>query len=108
MARALLAPEKNCSPESSLSWTTLPSRVLPVLPDSMTLMPLAFLCQPSALREASLNETVLFALPAERMMPKSELLSLVLWVTSDDEVPEREMPAAVNPFTRCPEPVTAL
>src|SRR5713101_629944 len=41
-------------------------------------------------------------------MPWSELLSLMLCVTSDDVVPERLMPAAVNPLARCPAPVTLL
>src|SRR5579864_7951618 len=72
-------------------------------------MPLAFLCQPSALRDASLNETVLFALPAARYMPWSELLSLVLWVTSDDVVPESWMPlAVVVDEVRTPALVTVL
>ena len=32
----------------------------------------------------------------------------MLWVISDDAVPERLIPAAVRPLERCPEPVTVL
>ena len=45
------------------------SKVLPVLPVSMTSIPLALRCQPSALSDASLNDTMLLVLPLEIMKP---------------------------------------
>lgn len=90
-------------PESSLSWVTFRSTVLPAL---VTLMPFALRRQPSALKAAAFPETTMPVEPAVTRMPVPWLLCTLLPLTTDVRDPWILMPYAVWPETGCPAPIT--